>query len=188
MKRVLLVGFLVFLSLLVTDFFTSKGYSETVRFHNPQVSGIPLDWCLTWATNCGQPAADYFCRWKGFERASGFAEAVDIGYTKILKTGQICRASFCDGFAYIDCVRGQATTRQFNYPTVHGYRLDWCRRWATDCGKGAADAFCRLQGFSSAQSWAIDPDIGNRSPTFVIETGQICNQNFCDGFRYIVCQ
>lgn len=76
----------------------------------------------------------------------------------------------------------------FNYPKIRGYRLDWCRRWATDCGKGAADAFCRLKGYSRAKSWKLDPNIGHRSPTYVIETGQICDQSFCGGFKFIVCE
>ena len=75
----------------------------------------------------------------------------------------------------------------FYYPKIKGYRLDWCRIWGRDCGKGAADAFCRLKGYTEAKSWEIDPDIGLRSPTYVIDSGQICNQSFCDGFKYITC-
>jgi hypothetical protein len=80
------------------------------------------------------------------------------------------------------------TSKTFNAPMFRGYRLDWCSRWATNCGKGAADRFCRSQGFSQASSWAIDYDIGLRSPTYVIETGQICKDKFCDGFKYITCK
>ena len=76
----------------------------------------------------------------------------------------------------------------FRYPTIKGHRLDWCRLWARDCGKGAANSFCRSKGYSRAKSWEIDSDIGQHSPTYVIETGQICKQSFCDGFKYIVCE
>ena len=75
----------------------------------------------------------------------------------------------------------------FYYPKIKGYRLDWCRLWGKDCGKGAADAFCHLKGYTKAKAWKIDPDIGLRSPTYVIGSGQICNQSFCDGFKYIIC-
>ncbi len=75
----------------------------------------------------------------------------------------------------------------FYYPTINGYRLDWCYSWGTNCGKGAADAFCRRMGFSHAEAWEMDPDIGLHSPTYVISTGQICNQSFCDGFKWIKC-
>ena len=90
------------------------------------------------------------------------------------------------------CVSGvkrqSVGTRTFQLPRIGRYRLDWCRRWATDCGRGAADAFCQKQGFSKARSWDIDPDIGQRSPTYLIETGQICDQPACDGFKYIECE
>jgi hypothetical protein len=90
------------------------------------------------------------------------------------------------------CVSGvkQAppTSHVFRQPMVKGYRLDWCRRWAADCGKGAADAFCRAKGFQQAKAWEQDPDIGRHSPTYVIETGQICREGFCDGFKYVECE
>ena len=80
------------------------------------------------------------------------------------------------------------STKTFHYPTIQGHRLDWCRQWAKDCGKGAANSFCRSKGYSRAKSWEIDSDIGQHSPTYVIETGQICDQSFCDGFKYIECE
>ncbi len=75
----------------------------------------------------------------------------------------------------------------FEKPTHKGYRLDSCRQWATDCGKGAADAFCRTKGYAAAESWEIDNDIGLVTPTITIDGGQICDKLFCDGFKYIKC-
>lgn len=90
------------------------------------------------------------------------------------------------------CVSGvkrpPAASHVFQNPMWRGYRLDWCRQWATDCGKGAADAFCRAKGYQKAKSWEQDPNIGRHSPTYVIETGQICKENSCDGFRHIECE
>ena len=76
----------------------------------------------------------------------------------------------------------------FSYPTIDGYRLDRCRTWGTDCEEGAANAFCRSKGFRRAKSWEIDYDIGERTPTKIIGTGQICKESFCDGFKSIVCE
>jgi hypothetical protein len=70
-----------------------------------------------------------------------------------------------------DAANSRASIHTFTYPTVRGYRLDWCRQWATDCGRGAADAFCRGARYSRAKSWEKDPNIGQHSPTYVIETG-----------------
>ena len=91
------------------------------------------------------------------------------------------------------CISGiklasSSNTKTFRYPTINGYRLDWCRKWAQDCGKGAADAFCKRIGFTKAISFEEDYDIGAKSPTYVIDDGKICNQSFCDGFKYITCE
>ncbi len=79
------------------------------------------------------------------------------------------------------------TMKTFRYPKINGYRLDWCRLWAQDCGEGAADTFCKRMGFKRAINFQEDYDIGARSPTYVIDSGKICNQSFCDGFKYITC-
>jgi len=79
-------------------------------------------------------------------------------------------------------------TKVFNSPSISGYRLDWCKVWSSQCGKPAADEFCKQQGFTNAIRWEIDPDIGLHSPTKIIGTGEICDQGFCDGFRYIECE
>ena len=76
----------------------------------------------------------------------------------------------------------------FIRPKIDGYRLDWCREWAIDCGKGAADAFCKRFGYTGAKSWEIDSDIGLTIPTKIITSGKICNQDFCDGFKFIKCK
>ena len=76
----------------------------------------------------------------------------------------------------------------FVKPKIDGYRLDWCREWAQNCGKGAADAFCKLYGYKEANSWEIDADIGLATATKIITSGKICNQDFCDGFKFIKCK
>lgn len=159
-------------------------------FSYPRVGGNRLDWCREWAQNCGKPAADAFCRQRGFQRSSNHAIDHDIGLsqpTQIIGTGQVCNQNFCDGFRQITCVRAVSATRTFNHPRSGGYRLDWCREWAQNCGKPAADAFCRQRGFGRSVNLSQDPDIGVSQPTRIITSGQICNQGFCDGFRSITC-
>ena len=43
-------------------------------FDQPLVGGLPMDNCLSFATNCGDPAAEYFCRTHGYP---GFLELGD---------------------------------------------------------------------------------------------------------------
>ncbi|MCX7748198.1 MAG: hypothetical protein N2645_15130, partial [Clostridia bacterium] len=81
----------------------------------------------------------------------------------------------------------QQKTVYFEKPTYKGYRLDICRLWGAECGKEAADAFCRIKGFTHSESWEIDHDIGHIYPTIIISSEQICNQSFCDGFKFIKC-
>src|SRR6056297_1672361 len=53
-----------------------------------------------------------------------------------------------------------AEASEFHEPMVDGHRLDWCREWAANCGKPAADAFCRAQGFDRAAFYERDTNIG----------------------------
>lgn len=76
---------------------------------------------------------------------------------------------------------------RFEKPMYQGYRLDWCLGWASNCGEPAASAWCKTKNYNGANSWQQAPDIGGASHTKVLQTGQICDQAFCDGFAEIVC-
>jgi hypothetical protein len=76
------------------------------RFTNPSVDGRRLDLCLHWGVECGAPAADAFCKSKGYSSASSFEIAYDIGAgspTLVLGDGRVCSEAACDGFSVIDC-------------------------------------------------------------------------------------
>jgi hypothetical protein len=67
-----------------------------------------VDVCRVWGSDCGQPAADEYCRRQGFERAAGFTIAEDIGAstpTMTLEDGKACDQGYCDGFEVIVCTR-----------------------------------------------------------------------------------
>jgi len=68
-------------------------------------NGYRLDWCLNWTQGCGKPAADEFCRQNGYASASDWDIDHDIMVpTAVIgNSGQICDASFCDGFDFIYC-------------------------------------------------------------------------------------
>ena len=77
-------------------------------FVRPRFGGLRLDWCKYWSRLCGRPAANAYCRYRGYRRALSFHKAVDIGRwtdTRLIGTGRICRGNFCDGFRYITCTR-----------------------------------------------------------------------------------
>jgi hypothetical protein len=161
----------------------------TQTFVNPTQGPNRLDWCYDWAVGCGQQAADAWCVSKGFQNATAFDIANDIGGsspTRIISTGAVCDQAFCDGFSYITCF--SATTATFNNPMYNGNRLDWCVNWGVGCGQEAADKYCQSQGYGSAANLQIANDIGAGSPTRLIGTGAVCDQAFCDGFTFITCQ
>jgi hypothetical protein len=80
-----------------------------------------------------------------------------------------------------------AGTETIAKPMFNGKRLDWCANWTDDCGKPAADAFCKTQGYGEATVFKRDPHIGGVSPTRVISTGAVCDLAHCDGFLEITC-
>ena len=99
--RKLLLGALVVIA------FSTSAYAELRTFRQPRMNGMRLDWCLTWATDGGKPAADAFCEARGFEGAMSFTNEPNVGSyepTRLI-TGQVCRESFCNGFGQITCAR-----------------------------------------------------------------------------------
>ena len=93
-----------------------------------------------------------------------------------------------DGFDQITCHSSAPTTVAYNKPKYQGDRLDWCLSWGQGCGQAAADAFCQWKGHASAMSFTEANDIGDTTPTRLISTGAVCDQDFCDGFKKITCQ
>ena len=81
----------------------------------------------------------------------------------------------------------QAESQAFANPKVGGQRLDLCLNWGTGCGKPAADAWCVSKGFTTSSSHVVANDIGAVSPTRLITTGAVCDQEFCDGFAEVTC-
>jgi hypothetical protein len=78
--------------------------SKTIS--KPMFNGNRLDWCLKWSTDCGQPAADAFCKAQGYQHAVAFEPDPRIGSrtpTRLIGTGATCDLAYCDGFRKITC-------------------------------------------------------------------------------------
>jgi hypothetical protein len=69
--------------------------------------------------------------------------------------------------------------------------LDFCRDWGAQCGKPAADAFCR-QVDGGARPRAADfaewKESGQHAHTVIISTRDSCELQRCSAFAYIVCR
>jgi len=159
-------------------------------YNKPRYRDMRLDWCLTWGTDCGKPAALEFCYRRRFEDVVVFrAEKVGKSEsTRLIGSNQDCSGhDFCTAFAYITCTRPIPAERVFANPVWKDRRLDVCLRFGADCGKPAADAFCRAKGYSDALHAVPDAEAGYAS-TRVISSDQICDKPFCRGFQQIICR
>lgn len=169
---------------------TGQVAAQDKTYNKPMYKNKRLDWCLTWGTNCGRAVADQFCNRRRFTRAGVFrAEIVGkSAATQSMGSNQVCTGiDACTAFAYLTCEDPIPRERIFPNPVWKGRRLDVCREWGANCGKPAADVFCRMKGFTeSLFSWA-DAQPGY-TPTWVIGTDQECRGSFCTGFQEILCK
>jgi len=191
----------------------ASGTPATRRFDNPLVEGVALDYCRNWEKDCGKPAADAFCQSQGFAASIDFTPRFHAPPTRVIGSGQVCNNAICARMAAVTCgaagqgasapppaqtasagVPAQAArapasggvpaTRHFDNPLVEGIALDFCRSWARECGKPAADAFCQSQGFAAAIDFTRQP---HAPPTRVIDSGQVCNGANCARIAAVTC-
>jgi hypothetical protein len=74
-----------------------------------------LDNCETFGSSCGQPAADHYCRIRGYESASRF-ETERATPTRVINFGQQCKGPGCVAFRSVVC---------FTSAQRPGHGLDW---------------------------------------------------------------
>lgn len=89
---------------------------------------------------------------------------------------------------FLSLTSAQAAEQDFVKPKIGIFRLDWCKVWAGQCGKPAADKFCQTRGFTQSNNFEEAVDIGASTPTVIISSGQQCADPGCDGFTFITCQ
>lgn len=169
---------------------TVPAAAQDKTFNAPRHFDERLDWCLTWGANCGKPAAVAFCNRRRYEDVVVFrAEVVGKSApTRLIGSNQVCSGQdFCTAFAYITCTQPIARHRVFANPVWKGKRLDVCLQWGSNCGKPAADAFCKTKGFSESFHATEDPEPGYAA-TRLIGTDQVCDKPFCRGFQQIICK
>lgn len=79
--------------------------------------------------------------------------------------------------------QAQATVRNYYAPQWQGARLDACLADSTACGKPAADAFCRAEGFDAALLFQRE----TAAATLKLDSDQRCEGSACMSFRQIKC-
>ena len=81
---------------------------EEKTFSTPKWGDYRLDYCSTWAADCGLAPATAWCKAQGFAEAVRFEGPERIGVqgtstTRLIGTNQLCAESFCDAFHSITC-------------------------------------------------------------------------------------
>jgi len=96
-----------------------------------------------------------------------------------------CLALLCTSIMFAGTAPRAA---EYSSPTYRGYHLDWCFIFEKQCGKPAADAFCRMNGQGQAVRWEKLNSPGFR--TMTIGQNSICDpsSHVCDTFSFIECQ
>ena len=79
-----------------------------------------------------------------------------------------------------------AADETFTKPTFKGYRLAYCIDRGSGCGKRAANALCQYLGLGDASKFAVDPDVGRKTPTRIDRQQSDLQQNSLR--RIQVCQ
>ena len=98
-------------------FFLQLGpaYAAEAGYNNPKINGYALDYCRSWAKDCGMPAADAWCKKAGYKRALRFGVSWDSPPTIVIRSGKICNQPFCDRISFVVCEVGgevqEGTTR-----------------------------------------------------------------------------
>ena len=164
------------------------GTANSVRYTHPKYQGFALDWCKTFEHGCGKLAADAFCKSQGHLKAKSWKKWNNPGI-KTMTIGQnsICDPAYhrCDSFKVIRCV---IKTKTFSKPKFRGYALDWCETFEHNCGKKAANRYCKSKGYNRAIAFTKWNNPGLK--TMTIGESSICDPAYhrCNSFKTIKCK
>jgi hypothetical protein len=87
----------------------SMARSGEQTFKNPMAGSLPLDGCLYFARECGEPAASAWCASQGLGKATNFTGFRNVARTQVLGDGAVCTAGpagVCGTFTSITCSGG----------------------------------------------------------------------------------
>ncbi len=114
-----IISLLVVLIGLCGWFSPAVAVEASQSFVAPVIKDFRLDWCRNWGAACGGPAADLFCKEKGFDKATRWSIEPNVGArgipTLVFGDGRLCKAPNCSGFRVIVCARVAAVPAK---PTI----------------------------------------------------------------------
>ncbi len=166
------------------------GYRD---FWFPMYKGIRLSYCTENMKVCGLELASKYCELLGYDKAAKMMIDHNVGLTHYPATNYHCKGWKCDGFKYITCQQSLAKKptptyyyryREFAYPRFDNYRVDWCYKQNKQCGKRAADSFCRHLGYRRSTGYE---KVQHVLATKTIGSQALCFGESCKGFSRITC-
>jgi hypothetical protein len=160
----------------------SQARAQVVRFSSPMINGAVVDNCASWGTDCGRGGAEQFCRQQGLGAALSW-QLNNPGRTWVIGSNRHCEGGGCVGFSQVECAASGPAVARFMPPLVNGVIADNCESWATNCGRGGADLFCRQQGLGAATGWSLN----RPGRTWVIGSNRACEGGNCVGFSHVDC-
>lgn len=157
------------------------------KFMAPKYKGMPVDMCYKAPKlGCGKVAADAYCKKQGYYAALEYTkQTVTSGQTLQIGGHVVCDPRFhgCETFQQITC---RTDWRTFVNPMYKEKPLDWCREFEENCGRPAAEAFCKNKGCSLKSYFKRNIPQGE---TLTIGDNAVCDTDFhgCDSFSQITC-
>ena len=85
-------------------------------------------------------------------------------------------------FLLLSATVAEAGVRNFFSPLLEGSRIDACLTGGV-CGKPAADAFCKAQGYDKALIFQRESGDGSRA----IDSASICSGSSCTVLKQVKC-
>eukprot|EP00580_Thalassiosira_gravida_P000172 CAMPEP_0201600534 /NCGR_PEP_ID=MMETSP0492-20130828/1546_1 /ASSEMBLY_ACC=CAM_ASM_000837 /TAXON_ID=420259 /ORGANISM="Thalassiosira gravida, Strain GMp14c1" /LENGTH=167 /DNA_ID=CAMNT_0048063285 /DNA_START=692 /DNA_END=1195 /DNA_ORIENTATION=+ len=144
-------------------------------------------YCLSFEKDCGQAAADAYCKEIGYGKAVEFEKMRSHDKeTLTMESHATCspKHNTCDAFDSITC---QVRTQTFYNPMEHGRALDGCAETkGIGCGQDAANLFCKDNGYDAATAFVR---VDTLEETMHIGDESVCDPDWspCSRFEYITC-
>jgi hypothetical protein len=191
----LLTNVLAIFLLLLSVQSSSYADNQSVyrNFWHPNFRGERLNYCSFCHKGCGAYVAHRYCRLLGYERASQYVIAHNVGLTHFLDFRATCQGWRCNGFMTITCMKhlSHYPVKPYHYrqkqladPRYNGYRVAWCYQKNQGCGARAAHSFCKRMGFIKALRFIKETQV---DATKYIGSQELCFGKICDGFKMIIC-
>lgn len=171
----------------------NKQQEMTRIFWSPKFHQARLSYCTSDHKKCGLALANEYCCLMGYKKAVHEVIDNNIGLANYFDVREQCQGWKCNGFKLIRCAKYIThrppnayyyRSEQFNYPRFNHYRVAWCYKKSTQCGRKAAHSFCRRMGFTKEHGFEQEKSV---NATKNIGDQKLCFGNTCNAFKYIRC-